>query len=816
MVAVDNNVAAAGPPAANLDQGKNGKYDAPIDPIQWVNGNLNQQGAHYIEGYSIPYRCVMTNLPTGTEITIVLEFDIKHSGRHAIDYLTYYDRITIPSHEDVFGHTASMIDPLLGTTGVSGTIGEFTIPAPTSVYSPVPGQPTQSYLDMVANEGIESAQMTLFGGTISNVYYGPQADLNAKQAAQQIYVTFTVDSASAVLAWGGHIASRADWGYDTAGIPLSAGGISGSPYHMRLIDWNLNNLGQQDRSLNAVAVFAPPEPGEICVYKYEDLNGNGIKDANEPLVDGVEITLYNETMVPMAVGVTGDDSNGKVCFLELPLGTYYVEETAWPAGWYASGPTIKMVEIATSAQIVEVFFLDIQYGKICVLKLDVSQQPVMGVEIELWKDGVKVANGTTNASGMICFENLVLGTYVVKEILPAGWYSNEPLSKEVQITTSGQRVDVTFNNIKYGKICVEKLDIAQNAVQGIEIELYKWVDGAWVKQGASKFTDADGKACWDMLLVGDYRVKEILTGDWYTTGSVWSDTLTVTGDSAVPLEWTFVNIKYGKICGYKFFDANINETFEMDTEMGIPNWVIELYIWDETIGDGGDWVYMATTSTDENGHFCFEDLTLGTYMVKEIMQDGWINITSTEQVVVGDVSGFELSVDFGNVLCGPPGHTIGFWANNMVKNANHWTNGIQVSYEDIQKFIWNIDQMYDGVEGLEWLDLTDAADWSGVDEDDMMNAYGILSPSMFDASDMELKARAQILSLLLTAQLYDPDYSESMVYLPDVGDGAWIGTMEDAIAHILQLYIDGNYAAAQELADYLNNLPDSCIWREWL
>jgi len=98
----------------------------------------------------------------------------------------------------------------------------------------------------------------------------------------------------------------------------------------------------------------------------------------------------------------------------------------------------------------------------------------------------------------------------------------------------------------------------------------------------------------------------------------------------------------------------------------------------------------------------------------------------------------------------------------------------------------------------------------------MMNAYGILSPSMFDASDMELKARAQILSLLLTAQLYDPDYSESMVYLPDVGDGAWIGTMEDAIAHILQLYIDGNYAAAQELADYLNNLPDSCIWREWL
>jgi hypothetical protein len=33
-----------------------------------------------VEGYSIPYRAVMTSLPVGTPITLILGYDIKHSG----------------------------------------------------------------------------------------------------------------------------------------------------------------------------------------------------------------------------------------------------------------------------------------------------------------------------------------------------------------------------------------------------------------------------------------------------------------------------------------------------------------------------------------------------------------------------------------------------------------------------------------------------------------------------------------------------------------------------------------------------------------
>ena len=90
------------------------------------------------------------------------------------------------------------------------------------------------------------------------------ADLSLETAKQQIEVTFHVDSPTAVLAWGAHIAQCSVWGTDANDKCRSAGGISGSPYHMRQIDWTLNNLGNQDRSMKASAVVAP---GDLILAK---------------------------------------------------------------------------------------------------------------------------------------------------------------------------------------------------------------------------------------------------------------------------------------------------------------------------------------------------------------------------------------------------------------------------------------------------------------------------------------------------------------------------------------------------------------------
>ncbi|HWQ11726.1 MAG TPA: hypothetical protein VNL77_02940 [Roseiflexaceae bacterium] len=303
-------------PAANLDQCRNGSAASPNNCLDlggsqgWANGNANTTQAHYIEGYSIPYRVKMTDLPLNTTITLDLGYDIKHSGKHAIDFLTHFDRL---QPHTGFGHAAETVDPTSGVSGLSATVSTFPIPAPSSAGSPVPGQPTTRFNSLPAGERV----MTLFGGTISNVQYVSQGSLTASQSETVIRVTFTVDSSTAVLAWGGHIARCADWG-TTGGVCNSATGIEGSPYHMRLKDWNLSNLGNQDRSLAAGAVFPT---GTVVI--------------NKVAVGGDGTFSYSGTGsgIPASFTITTAGGSGSQTFSDILTGAKTVTEGVLPADW---------------------------------------------------------------------------------------------------------------------------------------------------------------------------------------------------------------------------------------------------------------------------------------------------------------------------------------------------------------------------------------------------------------------------------------------------------------------------------------------------
>ena len=91
-----------------------------------------------------------------------------------------------------------------------------------------------------------------------------EANLNVTASATRFRINFIPGSSTCILALGGHIAMQATWG-----VGNSAVNINGSPYHMRLKDWNLGNLGNQDRSCNADAVanVGPCDfsgPSEVC------------------------------------------------------------------------------------------------------------------------------------------------------------------------------------------------------------------------------------------------------------------------------------------------------------------------------------------------------------------------------------------------------------------------------------------------------------------------------------------------------------------------------------------------------------------------
>ncbi len=119
--------AAAANPAADLDQCRNGAAASPVDCDHpggndgWVNGNAGQSNSHYIEGYSIPYRLRMTDLPVGNPITVTLKYNIRHSGKTAIDFLTETSSDRLEPHLG-FGHDAEAIEPTADIPGMGNPV----------------------------------------------------------------------------------------------------------------------------------------------------------------------------------------------------------------------------------------------------------------------------------------------------------------------------------------------------------------------------------------------------------------------------------------------------------------------------------------------------------------------------------------------------------------------------------------------------------------------------------------------------------------------------------------------------------------------
>ncbi|MCL4205900.1 MAG: DUF4347 domain-containing protein, partial [Pirellulaceae bacterium] len=75
------------------------------------------------------------------------------------------------------------------------------------------------------------------------------------------------------------------------------------------------------------------QPVSIGDFVWEDLDGDGIQDAGEPGVQGVQVTLYDVHGVPVATTTT--DPNGFYSFGDLPPGTYSAQFIA-PSGYIFS------------------------------------------------------------------------------------------------------------------------------------------------------------------------------------------------------------------------------------------------------------------------------------------------------------------------------------------------------------------------------------------------------------------------------------------------------------------------------------------------
>jgi hypothetical protein len=225
--------------SANLDQCRNGAPGGAVQCVNaaWVNGNLGANNSHYAEGSSVAYRATLSGLTAGSAgNTVVINYDTTVGGKHAIDYLTSFDR------------TETNADPCTGTVPGCGQFMDFAIPVDPNV--------TGAGVTPVAGN------FRIYGGTITGVSAYTLNGTYAGASDTTVTVTFTTIGTEAVVAWGGHVSTRADWGVGNSAIS-----INGSPYHMRV-----TNSGGQDRSINSDAIVVP---ATLHILKEVTLAGGG-------------------------------------------------------------------------------------------------------------------------------------------------------------------------------------------------------------------------------------------------------------------------------------------------------------------------------------------------------------------------------------------------------------------------------------------------------------------------------------------------------------------------------------------------------------
>ncbi|MGW1177933.1 SpaA isopeptide-forming pilin-related protein, partial [Kitasatospora sp. NPDC002543] len=211
--------------------------------------------------------------------------------------------------------------------------------------------------------------------------------------------------------------------------------------------------------------------GSTTVTKVDSVTG-------QPLAGGV-FQLWHESNGVSGLQTTGvnqDTAVGSPCVTpatgvcsadNLPLGTYYWQETQAPPGYDLPQPGVETVVLDAARPNVQVTVKDVKTaaptGSTSVTKVDADTgKPLAGATFQLWRESNGVpglqttganpdtavgAPCVTPASGVCSADNLPLGTYYWQEVsAPVGYQLPQPAVTTVELTEDCPCVAITVED----------------------------------------------------------------------------------------------------------------------------------------------------------------------------------------------------------------------------------------------------------------------------------------------------------------------------------------------------------------------------------
>lgn len=406
--------------------------------------------------------------------------------------------------------------------------------------------------------------------------------------------------------------------------------------------------------------------GSIAGRVISDFNGNCILDvAGEMPLPGVRIELLDAS--GNVLQTTFTDSDGNYKFDDLLPDTYAIRESQ-PAGFFQGGQSagsgggndsvtdlISLVNLNPGTSLVDYNFCEIPPGSLagfifsdtdgdCLF--DANEQPIGGVTVELLDASGNVVQTTqTNSQGLYQFSNLRQGEYSVRELQPAGFLQggqmagsgggDDSVADLISKINLGAGVDlvnynfceqlpgsisgIVFSDIDFD--CI--LDPGETTLSGVRVDLLD-SNGTLI---STTLTDANGSYSFGNLAPGEYSVREHQPDGFFhggqMAGSGGGDDSVADLISSIDLgagvdlvNYNFCEQLPGSISGIVFADIDFDCILDAG-ETTLSGVRVDLLDSNGTL--------VATTLTDANGSYSFDNLAAGEYAVREHQPDGFFH-----------------------------------------------------------------------------------------------------------------------------------------------------------------------------------------------
>ncbi|MEM2941685.1 MAG: SdrD B-like domain-containing protein [Thermoproteota archaeon] len=621
--------------------------------VKWSGGAINDVDSNYAEGLVVPYRYELVNQPGNTWIYITIKYDYTKGGKHAFDFLAYFNATEKNALNYIGGLMGKPNNPISSLTNedVNYTALE------------IPDDSTHNCDDLFRS--YFGNQYFAIGGNWAAVELisGPSI-VGDPSGNSEKTITFRIltapgDNCQLVIGWGAHlsIGNVHNWG-----VGNGAGSISGAPFHMRVdgfTDKNGNekedggeSIGSGDLQIQNAAII-PPKPillvnktGPAEAHEGETITYN-ITVAHDPRSDGSPV--HNVTVVDNIAGnasyLSGDDGDNLLEFEET--WTYTVQYTI-PVN--APDPLVNIATGSGLSEFNEIIndtddhSIDILHPAIAI---DKSADKTMAYEGDTIYYTYNVTNvgdcplynvSVTDSLGIIVeyYDEFGDGDWILEEgewwLFKANYTVPTPQTANVENTGTanasdnlGKEVNATDSwtveillppgtNISGKKFHDRNgdgdQDVGEEGLEGWVIILKNASTGIQI---TNTTTDANGDYAFHGLSPHwNYTVCEELQPGWMNS------TPTCRYITQSSNDVNFGNFIPGNITVFKVHD--LDGDGEIDNgEPGLAGWNITIT---STNGD-----YTAWMLTDEDGYCNFTGLKPGSYSVCEELQPSWTNTT---------------------------------------------------------------------------------------------------------------------------------------------------------------------------------------------